>query len=125
MSLRDVERATDNEISNAYLSQLEQGKRVEPGPRYLTHLARVYDVPVELLFEKAGYTDAPEPSAIERAFQMVKADPKFKFGTRLKGNLDESSKRVIIELYEKLTKKKLLGMEDEHDEQGSSRPAKR
>ena len=109
MSLRDVERATDNVVSNAYLSQLERGTRSEPGPKYLTALAKFYEVPVQLLFEKAGYTDAPPPSEVDVAFQQVRADQTFQFGTRLPGDLDEGSKRVIIELYEKVTKKKLLG----------------
>jgi transcriptional regulator with XRE-family HTH domain len=120
MSLRDVERATGGEVSNAYLSQLEQGKRIEPGPRYLTHLARVYDTPVELLFQKAGYTDAPTPSEVDIALEQVKADPSFKYGTRLKGELDESAKRVIIELYEKATGKTLLSRERNNDEQDRS-----
>ena len=112
LSLRDVERATDRVVSNAYLSQLEQGKRKEPGPKYLAALARVYDVPVQMLFEKAGYADAPPPSEVEVAFKQVLVDDKFKFGTRLPGDLDESSKRVIIELYENATKTKLLGSTD-------------
>jgi transcriptional regulator with XRE-family HTH domain len=109
MTLRDVERATNGVVSNAYLWQLEQGTRLEPGPKYLTALAKVYGVPVQTLFEKAGYTDAPTPSEVDVAFQQVLADQTFQFGTRFHGkNLDESSKRVIIELYEKATKKKLL-----------------
>lgn len=123
MSLRDVERATNEVVSNAYLSQLEQGKRLEPGPKYLAALARVYEVPVQLLFEKAGYADAPPPSEIEVAFQQVLADRKFQFGTRLPGDLDESSKRVIIELYEKVTKKKLLRKTQDEDEQDRSAKA--
>lgn len=109
LSLRDVEKATDGFVSNAYLSQLEQGKRREPGPRYLTALAKVYGVPVQRLFEKAGYTDEPPPSEVDVAFRQVLADPTFQFGTRFHGKLDESSKRVIIELYERATGKTLLG----------------
>ena len=108
LSLRDVERATDRVVSNAYLSQLEQGTRSEPGPRYLTALAKVYEVPVQMLFEKAGYADAPPPSEVDVAFQQVLADRTFQFGTRFRGELDEGSRRVIIELYERATGKKLL-----------------
>ena len=107
-SLREIERRTDGVVSNAYLSQLEQGMRLEPGPKDLPALANVYEVPVQLLFEKAGYTDSPPLSEIDVAFRQIVADPTFQFGTRFKGELNEDSKRVIIELYEKATGKTLL-----------------
>lgn len=55
MSLRDVEEATDKEVSNAYLSQLEKGKIEKPSPDILYNLSEVYNVPYENLMEKAGY----------------------------------------------------------------------
>jgi HTH-type transcriptional regulator, competence development regulator len=54
-SLRQVEQATDREVSNAYLSQLEQGKIQQPSPSILHRLAAVYAIPYEALMEKAGY----------------------------------------------------------------------
>ncbi len=58
MSLRDVEEATDREVSNAYLSQLETGKISQPRPNILYSLSRVYGIPYEVLMEKAGYLSA-------------------------------------------------------------------
>jgi HTH-type transcriptional regulator, competence development regulator len=60
LSLRDVEDATG--ISNAYLSQLENGKIKKPSPHFLHKLAAVYDIGYELLMEAAGYVlrKAPE-----------------------------------------------------------------
>jgi HTH-type transcriptional regulator, competence development regulator len=55
LSLRDVEEATNKEVSNAYLSQLENGKISRPSPHILHSLAEVYGVPYETLMEKAGY----------------------------------------------------------------------
>jgi transcriptional regulator with XRE-family HTH domain len=55
MKLREVEQATDNAISNAYLSQLETGKISKPSPNILYHLAEVYGVSYDVLMEKAGY----------------------------------------------------------------------
>lgn len=55
MSLRAVEEATDKEISNAYLSQLENGKIAKPSPHILHHLSEVYGVDYAKLMEKAGY----------------------------------------------------------------------
>jgi len=54
-SLREVEQATGNAVSNAYLSQLENGKIKKPSPNVLHRLAEVYAVPYETLMEKAGY----------------------------------------------------------------------
>jgi transcriptional regulator with XRE-family HTH domain len=54
-SLREVEEATDKAVSNAYLSQLENGKIQKPSPHVLHSLAAAYAVPYEALMEKAGY----------------------------------------------------------------------
>jgi len=55
LSLREVEEATGKAVSNAYLSQLENGKIRKPSPNVLHSLAAVYGVPYEALMEKAGY----------------------------------------------------------------------
>jgi HTH-type transcriptional regulator, competence development regulator len=57
-TLREVEEATD--ISNAYLSQLENGKAEQPSPRVLHKLSEYYRVPYNRLMEIAGYL---QPSA--------------------------------------------------------------
>jgi transcriptional regulator with XRE-family HTH domain len=55
LSLREVEEATGRAVSNAYLSQLENGKIQKPSPKVLQSLSAVYAVPYEALLEKAGY----------------------------------------------------------------------
>jgi len=55
LTLREVEEATGKAVSNAYLSQLENGKIKKPSPSVLHSLAEVYVVPYETLMEKAGY----------------------------------------------------------------------
>jgi transcriptional regulator with XRE-family HTH domain len=55
LSLRQVEDATDNEVSNAYLSQLENNRISKPSPNILHALARVYQTPYEDLMVRAGY----------------------------------------------------------------------
>jgi transcriptional regulator with XRE-family HTH domain len=55
LSLREVEEATGKAVSNAYLSQLENGKIQKPSPNVLHSLSAVYAVPYEALMEKAGY----------------------------------------------------------------------
>lgn len=55
LTLRQVEDATDKEVSNAYLSQLENNKITKPSPNILHALAAVYKASYEGLMEKAGY----------------------------------------------------------------------
>jgi HTH-type transcriptional regulator, competence development regulator len=116
LTLREVEQRTDGQVSNAYLSQLESGRRPSPHPRILTALAHVYGAAVEQLFEAAGYVDAPTPSEIDRAFAMVMADEAFKFGTRAPGELTQEARRMFVEMYEHATGRKLLGDGGESDQ---------
>jgi transcriptional regulator with XRE-family HTH domain len=112
LTLKQVE--TKARVSNAYLSQIERGLRNPPHPEILKRLAAVYETPHTDLLAKAGYLDEKEkggPSRlrIESAFRQVLADPKFQFGTRLKGAAPSlETKRFIVEMYEKLTKTDLL-----------------
>lgn len=55
LTLREVEEATNNDISNAYLSQLENGRIMKPSPNILYSLAKIYGVRYDELMDKAGY----------------------------------------------------------------------
>ncbi|WP_321793277.1 helix-turn-helix transcriptional regulator [Burkholderia pyrrocinia] len=55
MTLRDVEEATNKEISNGYLSQLEGGKINRPSPHVLYSLSNVLRADYEVLMQRAGY----------------------------------------------------------------------
>ena len=61
LTLREVEEATGGEVSNAYLSQLENNKISRPSPNVLHALARVLSIPYETLMEKAGYLAPATP----------------------------------------------------------------
>lgn len=64
-SLRSVEDATKKQVSNAYLSQIENDKIQQPSPNILHALAELYQINFELLMEKAGYimpTSARDPN---------------------------------------------------------------
>lgn len=112
VTLKEVEKATG--LSNPYISQLETGvRRRLPTPDRLKILADYFNVTISELLEKAGYVDLREiretfEQKIERAFLHVINDPKFKYGTRVKKEYDLDVKRFIIEMYEKVTGKKLL-----------------
>lgn len=64
LTLREVEEATEREVSNAYLSQLEKNKILKPSPHVLHALAIVYSIPYETLMEKAGYLTPTPPSSL-------------------------------------------------------------
>jgi transcriptional regulator with XRE-family HTH domain len=59
MTLREVEQSTDNEVSNAYLSQIERAQVPKPSARILRALADVYKIDSVNLLELAGYVDKP------------------------------------------------------------------
>lgn len=61
LSLRDVEEATNKEVSNAYLSQLETGKIGKPSPNVLFTLATLYGVSYSKIMERAGYVSPNAP----------------------------------------------------------------
>jgi transcriptional regulator with XRE-family HTH domain len=113
LSLKQVE--TSAEVSNAYISQIETGRRRPPHPDILKKLAKVYEVPLKDLLVKAGYFDDESDKRstkeqINSAFDHVTSDPRLSYGTRLKGSkLGTDGKRLIIELYEKWAKERLLG----------------
>ncbi len=112
LSLKQVEQAA--RVSNAYLSQIERGIRKPPHPDILKRLALTYEVPVEELLEAAGYLEHVQDrraqiQRVERAFEHVITDPKYRYGTRLKGSaLSLDAKRFIVEMYEKMTSRKIL-----------------
>lgn len=55
MTLRDVETATNKQVSNAYLSQIENEKILKPSPNILHALSEIYSISYEQLMQMAGY----------------------------------------------------------------------
>src|ERR1051325_434136 len=55
LSLREVEKRTG--ISNAYLSQLENGRTTNPSPHVLAKLSRAYAISYTDLMLAAGYSE--------------------------------------------------------------------
>lgn len=55
MSLRQVEEVSGREVSNAYLSQLENGKILQPSPTVLNKLSEIYGIEYVVLMQLAGY----------------------------------------------------------------------
>ena len=74
LSLRDVEEATDKQVSNAYLSQLENDKIAKPSPNILEALAQVYKTEYEDLMRRAGYLSTGRAKAATFAIQGLTPD---------------------------------------------------
>ncbi|MFZ1923568.1 MAG: helix-turn-helix transcriptional regulator [Xanthobacteraceae bacterium] len=55
LSQREVEKATNKVVSNAYLSQIENDQIKRPSPNILHALAELYDISYENLMERAGF----------------------------------------------------------------------
>lgn len=111
LSLRDVAAKTG--VSISYLAQIEHGRKKSPSPEILKRLAPIYNVPVRDLLKAAGYLEEVQPvltdeEEIDMSFRYVLNDPRYRSGTRIKGELTTEVKRFIVEMYEKATGKKLL-----------------
>lgn len=57
-TLREVEEGTKKQVSNAYLSQVENEKIKKPDPNILHALSEFYRISYENLMELAGYVIA-------------------------------------------------------------------
>jgi transcriptional regulator with XRE-family HTH domain len=68
LSLRAVEAAIG--ISNAYLSQLEQGKIKQPSPVTLHELSQLYDLSYAVVMRLVGY---PGPGEVEKSESDIAA----------------------------------------------------
>lgn len=66
LSLRDVEEATNKQVSNAYLSQIENNKIKKPSPNILHALAELYAISFENLMDMAGYISGIKRADTER-----------------------------------------------------------
>lgn len=55
LSLRAVEEKTRKQVSNGYLSQIENNQIAQPSPNILHALADLYQIDFATLMEKAGY----------------------------------------------------------------------
>jgi len=112
LSIRHVAEKTG--VSNAYLSQLEGGKRDNPHPDVLKKLAKFYEIPVIEFLKKAGYLDEDISEEetfeekIDRLFKYVTNKPDYKYGHRIKGAVTADVKKFVIEMYEKASGEKLL-----------------
>jgi len=87
LTLRDVEEKA--KISNAYLSQVEQGKKGVPTIKILSRLAEAYGVPV------AGIMDNAEKASKNEKIDSKIANPNSNFVARGYEKLPEEKKAAL------------------------------
>jgi len=93
LTLRAAEKLTG--ISNAYLSQLENGDIQAPSPVMLSKLADLYGIPYAAMLESAGY---PVP-------KRVGSTPAAGFAARI-GPLTEDEEIALLEYLDFLRTKR-------------------
>lgn len=71
LSLRQVEEQTGKEISNAYLSQLENDRIAKPSPNVLEVLAGIYKTSYEDLMRRAGYLSSDKDASGRRRAKVA------------------------------------------------------
>lgn len=98
MSLRKVEEVSNKEISNAYLSQLENGKIQQPSPHILNTLAEIYKIDYVQLMDLAGYMPATKTREDSQRHGRI---PTF-----AEHNLSKSEERELIDYLEFIRSRK-------------------
>lgn len=127
LSLREAENRIG--ISNSYLYQIERGERGAPKPEVLRKMAAAYSVTLQSLMAAAHLQEPEEEKQffdedeLDRAFEYVRKDKRFNFGTHMSGeSLPPEAKRFIVEVYQKLADRKLIeDQEKENDGQGKQK----
>ena len=114
LSLRQVEKAVG--ISNSYLYQIERGERNVPKLEVLRKMAATYDVSFASLMAAARLQEPEQEDEfykntkmIELAFDLVRNDPDYIFGTHLNASdISLEVKRFVVEMYQSATGRNLL-----------------
>lgn len=71
LTLRQVEEKTERDVSNAYLSQLENDKIAKPSPNILEALATIYKTSYTDLMRRAGYLSADKDASGRRQAKVA------------------------------------------------------
>ena len=99
LTLREVEKQTG--ISNAYLSQIENGKIQQPSPSVLYTLSEIYGVDYGQLMEMAGH--------IKPSQNRVEGEKHGRIATFAEHNLTPGEEAELIEYLQFIRRKKRPG----------------
>lgn len=101
MTLRQVEEATENEVSNAYLSQIENDKIKQPSPNVLHALSEIYAIDYERLMEMAGHITPSKSRAQDQRHGRI--------ATFANHNLTPEEESILIDYLKFIRRKKRTG----------------
>lgn len=101
LTLRAVEERTNKQVSNAYLSQIENNKIEKPSPNILHALAELYRISFEGLMEMAGYMS---PSS-----KRVEGDRHGRLATFAEHHLTPEEEEELMQYLEFMRKRKRPG----------------
>jgi transcriptional regulator with XRE-family HTH domain len=101
MTLREVEEATENEVSNAYLSQIENDKIKQPSPNMLHALSEIYAIDYERLMEMAGHITPSKSRGQDQRHGRV--------ATFANHNLTPEEESALIDYLQFIRRKKRTG----------------
>ncbi len=96
-SLRDIQEKTKGEVSNAYLSQLESGKKNVPTLKVIQRIADAFELPIEVFLNEAGYASPniaakKEASVIFRGYEQLSPKGRKVMSDMLKSLLESEGK---------------------------------
>ncbi len=115
-SIQEVQDQTT--YSASYLYQVERGDRKIPSTSMMYELARLYEVPLDSLMAAAKHMVEDDVilyhQLVAPAFHVVCQDKIFKFGFVVDEEaVPDDVKRLVVEMYQHFTGKKLLEQVDE------------
>jgi transcriptional regulator with XRE-family HTH domain len=98
LTLREMEKQTG--ISNAYLSQVENGQIKKPSPNYLFKISEALNYPYESLMERAGFVvpskDVDPSDKSESNGRLSKESKAFAIFSSIK-DLTEDEAEALVE----------------------------
>ena len=98
-----MEEATNKEVSNAYLSQIENDKIKQPSPNILHALSELYVIDYAGLMERAGYITSAASSSGDKRHGRV--------ATFAEHNLTPEEQAALVEYLQFLRGRKKPGDE--------------
>jgi transcriptional regulator with XRE-family HTH domain len=112
LTLRQVEEATNKEVSNAYLSQIENDKIKQPSPHILNALAELYSVDFNDLMERAGYLKPATGLRSTKATGLRSTDDRHgRVATFADYNLTDAEQAALLEYLKFIRGRKQQGDE--------------
>ena len=97
LTLREMEKRTG--ISNAYLSQVENGQIKKPSPNYLFKISEALNYPYEALMERAGHVvpkkDAASSDKSKYGWESTEQSKAFAIFSSIRDLTEEEAEALV------------------------------